>query len=70
MPDSTRPLPPDIEIARSSKMLPIQEVAGRLKIGDDDLKKLKHYFDIVVRQRSKDKGGLWAELGKARKWLW
>jgi len=40
-----------------------------IKDNPDDLKKLKHYFDIVVRQRSKDKGGAWAELGKARKWL-
>jgi MoxR-like ATPase len=40
-----------------------------IKDNPDDLKKLKHYFDIVVRQRGKDKGGPWAELGKARKWL-
>ena len=40
-----------------------------IKDNPDDLKKLKHYFDIVVRQRGKDQGGLWAELGKARKWL-
>ena len=25
--------------------------------------------DVVVRARGKDQGGLWAELGKARKWL-
>jgi MoxR-like ATPase len=40
-----------------------------MKDSPEDLKKLKHYFDIVVRQRGKDKGGAWAELGKARKWL-
>ena len=44
-------------------------VGAVIKDNPDDLKKLKHYFDIVVRQRSKDKGGPWAELGKARKWL-
>ena len=37
-----------------------------IKDSPDDLKKLKHYFDVVVRQRSKDPGGAWAELGKAR----
>ncbi len=32
-------------------------------------KKLKHYFDIVVTQRSKSKGGIWTDFLKARKWL-
>ena len=40
MPDSTRTLPPDIEIARRAKMLPIEEIAAKLGIGDDDL---EHY---------------------------
>jgi hypothetical protein len=40
-----------------------------LKDSPDDLRKLKHYFDVVVRERSKKKGGLWAELLKSRKWL-
>ena len=40
-----------------------------IKDSADDLKKLKHYFDVVVRQRAKDKGGVWEEFGKARKWL-
>src|SRR5262245_51547752 len=44
-------------------------VGAVIKDNPDDLKKLKHYFDVVVRQRSKDKGGPWADLGKARKWL-
>ena len=44
-------------------------VGAVIKDNPDDLKKLKHYFDVVVRQRSKDQGGPWADLGKARKWL-
>jgi MoxR-like ATPase len=44
-------------------------VGAVIKDNPDDLKKLKHYFDVVVRQRSKDKGGPWAELAKARKFL-
>ncbi len=44
-------------------------VGAVIKDNPDDLKRLKHYFDVVVRQRSKDQGGLWAELAKARKWL-
>ncbi len=44
-------------------------VGAVIKDNPDDLKKLKHYFDVVVRQRGKDKGGVWAELQKARKWL-
>jgi MoxR-like ATPase len=44
-------------------------VGAVIKDNPDDLKKLKHYFDVVVKQRAKDKGGAWAELAKARKWL-
>jgi hypothetical protein len=44
-------------------------VGAVIKDNPDDVKKLKHYFDVVVRQRGKDKGGVWAELAKARKWL-
>jgi MoxR-like ATPase len=40
-----------------------------IKDNPDDLKKLRHYFDVVVRQRGKEKGGPWAGLAKARKWL-
>ena len=40
MSDTARTLPPDIEIARRAKMLPIEEIAAKLGIGDDDL---EHY---------------------------
>jgi MoxR-like ATPase len=40
-----------------------------LKDNPDDLQKLKHYFDVVVRKRSKDQGGPWTDLFNARKWL-
>ena len=40
-----------------------------LKDNPDDLKKLSHYFDVVVRQRSQKEGGLWTELLEARKSL-
>ncbi len=40
-----------------------------LKDNPDDLSKLKHYFDVVVRQRGKQKGGPWSDLLNARKWL-
>ncbi len=37
MPDQSRSLPPDIEIARRAKMLPIEDVAAKLGIARDDL---------------------------------
>ena len=37
-----------------------------LKDNADDVKKLRHYFDTVIQKRSKDKGGPWEELYKAR----
>ncbi|MGO9471132.1 MAG: ATP-binding protein [Isosphaeraceae bacterium] len=40
-----------------------------LKDNPDDLSRLKQYFDVVVRQRSKQQGGPWTELLNARKWL-
>ncbi|MFI5458280.1 MAG: AAA family ATPase [Isosphaerales bacterium] len=40
-----------------------------LKDNPDDLAKLKQYFDVVVRQRSKQQGGPWTDLLNARKWL-
>ncbi len=40
-----------------------------LKDNPDDLSKLKHYFDVVVRERSKQQGGTWTDLLNARKWL-
>src|SRR4051794_33018999 len=36
MPDTTRSLPPDIEIARAAPIRPIAEIAARLGIPDDD----------------------------------
>ena len=40
MSNTATTLPPDIEIARRSKMLPIEEIAAKLKVGDADL---EHY---------------------------
>jgi MoxR-like ATPase len=40
-----------------------------LKDNPDDLKKLRHYFDVVIKQRSQKEGGLWTELLEARKSL-
>jgi MoxR-like ATPase len=40
-----------------------------LKDNPDDQKKLHHYFDVVVKQRSQKEGGLWTELLEARKSL-
>jgi MoxR-like ATPase len=34
-----------------------------------DAGKLKHYFDVVVAQRGKHKGGVWKDFYNARKWL-
>lgn len=39
------------------------------KDSPDDIRILKHYFDVVVAQRGKKRDGLWKELLKARKWL-
>ncbi|MBI3925633.1 MAG: AAA family ATPase [Armatimonadetes bacterium] len=40
-----------------------------LKDQPEDRAKLRHYFDVVVAQRSKKKGGPWSELHRARKWV-
>ena len=40
------PLPPDIEIARRAKMLPIDEIAGKLGIGAEDL---EHYGRVKAK---------------------
>jgi formate--tetrahydrofolate ligase len=61
MPDSIRPLPPDIEIARNSKMLPIEDVAAKLGIGDADLEhygkdKAKISLDLYRRLEGKPAG--------------
>ena len=47
-----------------------RHIAGAvLKDNPEDLKKLKHYFDVVVKQRSQKEGGLWAEMLEARRSL-
>lgn len=47
-----------------------RHIAGAvLKDNPDDLQKLKHYFDVVVQKRSKERKGFWEEYYKARKWL-
>jgi MoxR-like ATPase len=40
-----------------------------LKDNAEDLKRLKHYFDVVVKQRSKKQGGPWTEFLAAKKHL-
>ena len=40
---ASRPLPPDIEIARHTKMLPIGEIAGKLDIAADDVEQFGKY---------------------------
>ena len=63
MSDSARTLPPDIEIARRSKMLPIEEIAAKLGITDDDLEhygkhKAKVSLDLYRRLENKPTGKL------------
>ena len=63
MSDSARTLPPDIEIARRSKMLPIEEIAAKLGIADDDLEhygkhKAKVSLDLYRRLENKPTGKL------------
>jgi hypothetical protein len=45
-----------------------QLVGTVLKDNPEDAKKLKHYFDVVVKARGR-KHKLWNEYYKARKWL-
>jgi MoxR-like ATPase len=45
-----------------------QLVGTVLKDNPEDAKKLKHYFDVVVKARGR-KHKLWSEYYKARKWL-
>jgi len=40
-----------------------------IKDNPNDIKKIKHYFDVVVRARGKSLGGAWAELAKAQQWI-
>jgi formate--tetrahydrofolate ligase len=59
----SRTLPPDIEIARRSKSLPIEEIAAKLGIGDADLEhygkdKAKVSLDLYRRLESKPAGKL------------
>ncbi|MEM7386771.1 MAG: AAA family ATPase, partial [Verrucomicrobiota bacterium] len=42
---------------------------GVLKDDPEDVKKLKHYVDGVVRKRAESKGGEWSTFLKAKKWL-
>ena len=63
MKENTRKLPPDIEIARSSRMLPIGEIASRLGIGEDDLEcygryKAKVSMDLCQRLTDRPMGRL------------
>jgi formate--tetrahydrofolate ligase len=63
MSDSARTLPPDIEIARQSKMLPIEQIAAKLNITDDDLEhygksKAKISLDLYRRLEKKPVGKL------------
>jgi formate--tetrahydrofolate ligase len=59
----TRTLPPDIEIARRSKTLPIGEIAAKLGISDDDLEhygkdKAKISLDLYRRFEDRPHGKL------------
>lgn len=40
-----------------------------MKDNPDDLKKLKQYFQVVVRDRSQTIGGIWSEFYKSRKYF-
>ncbi len=44
-------------------------VGAVLKDNADDLEKLRHYFNTVVKKRSQSVKGVWADLHRARKWL-
>ncbi|MBN2579598.1 MAG: formate--tetrahydrofolate ligase [Pirellulales bacterium] len=63
MSDTTRPLPPDIVIARRAKLLPIETIAEKLSIGDEDLEhygkvKAKVSLDLYHRLENGPKGKL------------
>jgi formate--tetrahydrofolate ligase len=45
-----RQLPPDIEIARKAKLLPIQEIAAKLNIDDDDLERYGRYKAKISKE--------------------
>jgi formate--tetrahydrofolate ligase len=46
MADTARTLPPDIEIARHATMLPIEQIAAKLGIADEDL---EHYGKVKAK---------------------
>jgi len=63
MSDTSRTLPPDIEIARKSKIQPIEEIAAKLGIADEDLErygkhKAKVSLDLFRRLENKPAGKL------------
>ena len=63
MSSATHKLPPDIEIARAAKKLPIREIAAKLDIGEDDLEyygrsKAKVSLDLFHRLQSAPAGKL------------
>jgi len=63
MPDTSRLLPPDIEIARRAPIRPIEKIAERLGIGGGDLEhygkyKAKISLDLYHRLRDKPTGKL------------
>jgi formate--tetrahydrofolate ligase len=63
MSETARPLPPDIEIARHTKMLPIDEVAAKLGVAADDLEhfgkyKAKVSLDLYRRLAERPAGKL------------
>ena len=63
MPDVSRSLPPDIEIARKAPIRPIEKIAARLGIGADDLEhygkyKAKVSLDLYHRLKDKPTGKL------------
>ena len=63
MPDTSRVLPPDIEIARKAPIRPIEAIAERLGIGPDDLEhygryKAKVSLDLYHRLQDKPTGKL------------
>ncbi len=48
----------------------VRHLAGAaIKDNADDLKRLRHYFDTIVQQRSQEQGGSWEHYYQARKWL-
>ena len=63
MPDATRPLPPDIEIARQARIQPIEQIAEKLGISDADLEhygrhKAKISLDLYERLKEAPTGKL------------